>query len=316
MKVFIVTPENPGGTSGNSITATRWAGILRALGHEVALGTEWQDQKCNLLVALHARRSYSSIDRFRTAYADHAVIVALTGTDLYHDLQVSHEARRSLVLATRIIALQNLAGAELDANDRDKLRIVYQSAKPPGQTERPRDDCFEVSVLAHLRDVKDPLRAASASTALPSQSRIAIHHAGKAMDPKWKALAVEESRINPRYHWLGEQTHEQAIRLLARSRLTVLSSLMEGGSSTIAEAVVCGVPILCSKISGNAGMLGPDYPGFFPVEGTAELTALLRRAESDANFLLTLRSAMEVFRSRFTPEREAESWMKLLQELA
>src|SRR5216117_3137294 len=118
MKTFIVSPERLGGTSGNSITATRWAGILRQLGHEVSLATEWVNQECDLLVALHARRSHSSVKRFRTAYADRPIVVALTGTDLYHDLRFSDEARRSLDLATRIVALQSLAEAELDGRAR------------------------------------------------------------------------------------------------------------------------------------------------------------------------------------------------------
>ncbi|PYS05389.1 MAG: TIGR04348 family glycosyltransferase [Acidobacteria bacterium] len=314
VNVFIVTPESAGGTSGNSITAMRWAGIIRALGNEVTLGTEWQNQECDVLIALHARRSYSSVERFRSSYPNRAMIVALTGTDLYHDLQVTDEARRSLALATRIVGLQNLASAELDEDVRGKLRIIYQSAQPPSQRETPRDDYFEISVLAHLRDVKDPMRAALASRALPPRSRIRILHAGRAIEAKWEQLAVEESRMNPRYHWLGEQPHDEAIRLLARSRVTVLSSLMEGGSSAIAEAVVCGVPILCSKIPGNIGMLGPDFPGYFQVEQTGQLAELLTRAETDPVFLRSLKSAMEPFLFQFTPEQERESWIRLLGE--
>jgi putative glycosyltransferase (TIGR04348 family) len=316
VKVFIVTPGSTGGTSGNSITATRWAGILGSFGHEVTLATEWLDRECDLLIVLHARRSYSSVERFRTCHPDRGVIVALTGTDLYSDLRRSDEARRSLALATRIVALQNLAGAELDEDAQGRLRVIYQSAKPPSQREAPRDDCFEVSVLAHLRDVKDPLRAAFASRALPPQSRIRIVHAGKAMEPKWEKLAVEESRMNPRYRWLGEQTHHEAIRLIARSRVTVLSSLMEGGSNAIAEAVVCGVPILCSKIPGNIGMLGSHYPGYFPVEDTVLLTELLSRAECDSTFLASLGSAAEPLLARFTPEQEEDSWQQLLEEFS
>src|SRR5207245_8956038 len=114
VNVFIATPESAGGTSGNSITATRWAGIIRALGHEVALGTEWQDQECDVLIALHARRSYSSVERFRSSYPNRAMIVALTGTDLYQDLQVTDEARRSLPLATPIVGLPNPPSPEPD----------------------------------------------------------------------------------------------------------------------------------------------------------------------------------------------------------
>ncbi|PYS23223.1 MAG: TIGR04348 family glycosyltransferase, partial [Acidobacteria bacterium] len=41
MKTLIVTPEAPDTTLGNSVTANRWAGLLRRLGHDVQLAQEW-----------------------------------------------------------------------------------------------------------------------------------------------------------------------------------------------------------------------------------------------------------------------------------
>ena len=43
---------------------------------------------------------------------------------------------------------------------------------------------------------------------------------------------------NPRYRWLGNLPHWQARRRLARSRLLVVSSKMEGGANVISEALV------------------------------------------------------------------------------
>ena len=63
MKVLIVTPESPTLPLGNTITATRWAGILRTLGHEVDIAEAWNGEDCDLLIALHARRSAESVQR-------------------------------------------------------------------------------------------------------------------------------------------------------------------------------------------------------------------------------------------------------------
>jgi len=40
-----------------------------------------------------------------------------------------------------------------------------------------------VSVIGHLRDVKDPLRAAEASHLLPASSRVCIEQVGRAYTP-------------------------------------------------------------------------------------------------------------------------------------
>jgi putative glycosyltransferase (TIGR04348 family) len=315
VKAFIVTPAAPGTSLGNSITAQRWAGILRGLGHHVAVAKEWSGEGCDVLVALHARRSSTSIERFHHANPKRPLIVALTGTDLYANPSDAEPVLRSLSSATRIVALQSLAGAELNDEMRSKLFVIYQSAVAPAQPQLPRDDCVEVAVLSHLRDVKDPLRAAWASRSLPSESRIQIVHAGQALEPKWKQLALDQQQMNPRYRWLGERDHDEALQLLARSRVLVVSSEIEGGANVIAEAVVCGVPILCSNIAGNIGMLGADYPGYFQLRDTAELCALLNRVETDSTFLETLRQSVQRLRNRFAPEEEQRSWAQLLQEV-
>ena len=315
MKILIVTPEAPGTTLGNSITADRWTKILGSLGHHVSAARDWTGEEYDLLIGLHARRSHAAIEHFRQAYPRKPVIVALTGTDLYRDLPGSAEARKSLSLAARIIVLQDAARQALDAEARTKTVVIYQSAEAPGHREPSLSDCFEVCVLSHLRDVKDPLRAAYAARELPDRSRILVTHAGKAMDSKWEDRARAEERTNPRYQWIGEQSHEAAIRILTRSHLLVLSSVMEGGANAIAEAVMCGVPVLCSDVAGNVGMLGSSYPGYFGVKDTGQLASLLTRAETDNNFLALLQEFIQKLQQRFGPAQEMESWNRLLQEL-
>jgi putative glycosyltransferase (TIGR04348 family) len=322
VKILIVTPEAPRSTLGNAVTANRWAGVLRRLGHDVTLAVQWRagvDGGYDLLIALHARRSHETAERFHHAYPDRPVIVALTGTDLYADLpEGDPHACRSLELATRIVALQQAAKIGLETfseSIRSKLRVIYQSAVPPANRRAPREDCFEISILSHLRDVKNPLIAAYAARHLSSSSRIRIVHAGRALSSDWEAKAREEERVNPRYVWLGDQPHEEAMQLLSGSRLLILSSFMEGGASAIAEAVVCGVPVLCSKIPGNIGMLEPDYPGYFEARDQAELREWLRRIEKEPSEWERLHQHILRLQSRFAPETEKSAWNDLLAAL-
>src|SRR5262249_46764307 len=141
----------------------------------------------------------------------------------------------------------------------------------------------------HLRQEKDPLRTALALRHLPANSRIRVTHAGQALSADWAKRARTAGRLDPRYRWLGELPRWQARRLLARSRLLVLSSRMEGGANVISEAIVERVPVLASQISGSIGLLGEAYPGFFPVRDTGALARLLRRAETEPSFYTQLR---------------------------
>ena len=315
MNSAIVTPSAARDTSGNSITAVRWAEILAGLGHRTVLIGEWTGEEADLLVALHARRSNRSIDRFQQAHPDRPIIVALTGTDLYGDLPDDTAARHSLQLASRIVVLQDEAGARLDNEARAKLHVIYQSARSPVRSPQPRSDIFEVCVLSHLRDVKDPLRAAFAARDLPPQSTIQIVHAGKALESVWAERARAEEENNPRYRWLGDLDHADALDLLSSSRLLVVSSEVEGGANVIAEAIVCGVPVICSRISGNVGMLGRVYRGYYKLRDTEDLRALLIRAEADPDYLQSLQDSVNGLKDRFSPEHERESWRKLLEDM-
>ena len=126
--------------------------------------------------------------------------------------------------------------------------------------------------------------------------------------------ARAEMKSNHRYRWLGELPHGRALRVLARSSLHVLSSHMEGGANALCEAIACSVPTLASRIPGSVGILGPEYPGYFSVGDTQALARLLRRAETDAEFLGRLQAWGERLRPLMEPAREREAWRQLLEE--
>jgi putative glycosyltransferase (TIGR04348 family) len=315
MKIRLVTPAGPSDRNGNSITALRWARILVRLGHRVFVDASYRGKACDLLIALHARKSAPSIRLFRKQHPDLPLIVALTGTDLYRDLRTSAAARQSLELATRIIVLQSQALAELPRRLRRKTRVIYQSASQVNGAPR-RSDAFKVCVIGHLRAEKDPMRTAMAARLLPASSTLRIAHVGRAMDEKSERQARAEMRRNPRYRWLGELPHWKTRRLLASSDLLSLTSRMEGSANVLSEAIASSVPVAASKIPGLIGTLGKNYPGYFTVGNTRALARLLRRAETDRRFYRALKSHCSRLKPLVDPRREREAWKNLLRELS
>lgn len=300
---------------GNATTARRWASLFEDLGHEVIRGGEPGSSGADVLVALHARHTAACIREFRAAHASRPVVVALTGTDLYSDLPADEEARRSLALGDRFVVLQPLALERMPRNLRARTRVILQSAEPLPERPLPSTQACVISVVAHLRAVKDPLLAARASRLLPSGSRIHVQCVGKALEPGLGAEALEEVRTNPRFDWLGRRAPREAVELLAGSHALVVSSRLEGGANVITEAVVNRVPVLASDVPGNVGLLGRDYPGLFAPGDSAGLAILMERLETAPSFVAALERAIELLRPRFAPAREREAWGALLEEL-
>lgn len=319
MRIGIITPAPPRSRYGNRVTALRWARLLRQLGHRVTVAQVYEGEAYDLLIALHARRSHDSINNFRREHPNLPLIVALTGTDLYHDLPVSQQVRQSLELATRIVVLQPKAVAELPPHLQHKTRVIYQSAKPENPDARrqaSRANGFQVCVIGHLREVKDPFRTALAARLLPASSKIRVVHIGGAMEEEMELRARTEMQSNPRYRWLGEQPRWRTQRILEQSRLCVLSSRLEGGANVLSEAIAAGVPIIASRIPGNIGILGEHYPGYFSAGRTRELTRLLRCAETDSAFLMELQTRCRNLVRLFDPAHEQRAWANLLEEVA
>lgn len=310
-RLFIVTPAGAGTRNGNRHTALRWAALLRQKGHHVSVALEWNGERCDALIALHARRSHASVACFRNT--GKPLVVVLTGTDLYKDLPAgSAEARRSVELADRLIVLQDAALAELPAMARRKARVVYQSAAPRVRHTPPRA-VFRVAVVGHLRGEKDPFRAAAALAHIEDPT-IEVVQIGAALEAAFSLEAQAWTRKEPRYRWLGGMPHGRALGWIARSHVLVVSSLMEGGANVIAEAARIGTPVLASRMSGNIGMLGRRYPGYFPVGDDAALAKLLIAARNP-RFHSRLRESMRARRPLFAPSAERGALNRVLHEV-
>ena len=315
MRVALVCPAPAGSRLGNRITALRWAAILRALGHRAAIVAPGETPPCDLLIALHARRSAASVARSAEEAPGRPVVVALTGTDLYRDIHSDAGAQRSLELAARLIVLHAGAPAELPRRLRAKARLVPQSAPPPAREARPRGSVFEVAVVAHLRSEKDPLRTALAARLAAPDSRLVVVHAGRALTPAMRAAARAEQRENPRYRWLGEVPRWKARALIGRARLLSVTSEMEGGANVVSEAVAAGTPVIASRIPSMEAILGRAYPGLFPLGDQRALAVLLARAEREPAFLAGLRRRCLALRGSLSPARERAALRSLLAEL-
>jgi putative glycosyltransferase (TIGR04348 family) len=299
MKISLVTPAGPGLRNGNRHTALRWAAFLRAAGHRVAVSTEDRSSNADLMLALHARRSYGSIRAFSGK-----LVVALTGTDIYRDLETSAEARESLALADRLIVLQPKALESVPREFRRKARVVVQSSASRLR-HAPVRRKFRICVIGHLRDEKDPLRTLESLKFLEAPD-LQVVQIGSLLDPSLKPRTSD-----PRYRWLGGLPHARALRWLASSHAMVISSRMEGGANVVCEAIRIGVPVLASRVDGNVGLLGARYPGYFPVGDERALARRIVRLREPA-FYRALKAQIARLRPEVDPRSEARALLRAL----
>jgi putative glycosyltransferase (TIGR04348 family) len=266
--------------------------------------TAWRGEPADALVALHAWRSAESIARFHAEAGGRRMAVVLTGTDLYGDFAGRPETAVSLDRADRIVVLQDDAQRCLKPVWRAKTDVIFQSATPLARQRKPagRLDCV---VVGHLREEKDPRTLFEAIRRLPTDAAIRVRHIGAPLDPALEKAARALERAEPRYRYAGALPHGLARSAIKAAHVLVHPSVVEGGANVIVEAVTAGTPVLASRISGNIGMLGTDYPGFFEPRDAAALAALLVRSLEDPRFLAEARRACERRKALFRPRAEA-----------
>jgi len=313
MRIFIVTPAGRRSRSGNRNTAVRWAALLREAGHVVSVATDWNAKPADVLIALHARRSHASIVSYRASHPRGPLVLALTGTDLYRDIELDANARASMTMADRMIVLQEDGLSRLTRTERTKTRVIYQSAVPLARTD-PVKRFFELVVIGHLRQEKDPFRAALDCAYLEASSRIRVLHLGAALSDDFAREARDLMQSESRYHWLGELPHWKVRRYLSRARALVITSRMEGGANVVSEALAADLPVLASRVSGNIGMLGSDYGGYYPVEDECALAGLMGRFESEAGFRQQLQRQCAARKPLVSAAHEKSSLVALVAE--
>lgn len=316
MHIRVVTPAGPDARNGNRVTAMRWARILRQLGHRIDVATKYGGESCDVLVAVHAWRSADSIDRFKDTFPEKPLVVLLAGTDVYDFQHREPEVTSSsMARADRLVGLHDRVHRDIPSEFADKLHIIHQSCPPFPGPRQPVTRTFRICVVANLRGVKDPLRAAIAARHVPDSSKLQVIHLGQAESEDWRAAAEEEMRQNSRYCWRGAATQAQVRRCFSNSHAMVISSINEGGANVVSEAIVRGLPVLASDMSGNRGLLGEDYEGYFPVQDEEALSKLLLRAESEPEFLDRLAGSLLRGAKRFDELTERENWRQLLEGL-
>jgi glycosyltransferase involved in cell wall biosynthesis len=179
-------------------------------------------------------------------------------------------------------------------------------------------------MVGHLRGEKSPQTLFEAARLLTNHLDILIDHIGEPLDADLGKQAQATAAACPNYRWLGGLAHEATRRRIQRTHVLVHASVMEGGAHVVMEAVCCGTPVLASRIDGNVGMLGENYPGYFATGDAQGMADLLLRCRADQitasqrrsdNFYLQLQTRCEQRAPLFAPQKEQAALVKLVQDL-
>ena len=311
--IVIVSPALAAANNGNWQTAQRYAGFLRS-DYRVRIVQQWDGAADDtVMIALHARRSYASIAAWHARHGARGLVVVLTGTDLYRDIQEDVQAQQSLAWAHTLVVLQSEGVQTVPSAFRKKTVVAFQSTTTR-QTLPKTTRHLRAIMVGHLRSEKAPQTFFQAARLLANEPKIYLQHIGGEHDLALTQEAHETAAHYPHYTFLGSRPHEVTRRLIQRAHVLVHPSVMEGGAHVVMEAICSGVPVIASDVPGNVGMLGADYAGLFPVLNAEALSQRLLRFNSEPAFVTALQRQCALRAPLFAPAREQERLITIVQQ--
>ena len=282
--------------------------------YRVRLAAAWNGGDEDLMIALHARRSAASIRAWREQRGGSPLAVVLTGTDLYRDIATDAHAQRSLQLADALVVLNDRGAQGLPEALRARTHVLLQSC-PARRTLAKPVRHLRALMVGHLRDEKDPRTFWRAAERLRGRSDLRFDHVGGALEAALGDEALRLAQRHPRFRWLGALPHAAARRRIQSAHVLVHASRMEGGAHAVIEALRSGTPVIASRIDGNLGLLGDDWPATFEVGDDAALATLIERARDEPAMLVDLQRRAAERARLFAPEAERAALMRIVRGL-
>jgi glycosyltransferase involved in cell wall biosynthesis len=308
MRILLMEPASPHQGRGNASTMGRYAAVARAAGFEVHTATPEQPQfrEVDLIHAHHAvRTGPSALHVARTQ--DIPLVISLGGTDLHGaDGQGFDQRGLEPLMGARLVLVPLAADVELlvaRGIPRERVRVVPRAVTLPPLKPRvaPRSP-LRMLFLGGIRAVKGPLTALRLARELRAQGcPVHLHLVGPVLDPQHGDQV--RAALEPLDVWSAPMPAANLPSLFHESDVLLNTSLAEGASNAILEALAHGLPVAALDCHGNRELLA-GAPRSVALVFAAEDTESLRR------FIDSLRDGLDADRAQ-----QAQSFISACHDL-
>lgn len=288
--ILVLAPLKNG--SGNLTTADRIRSYIQKSGHKcdfkcvsefnnpAALQQYVDEHDISLIVAMHAFHSGVLLKGIPTRY-----IMILGGTDVHVSATDPDKLTDMAVIlgnARRIISLGPSLARDAQSLwptlDKDKFCIIPQAVMTrPSTTFRPIDYLINNNfisahhaassqiflLVAGIRPVKQPLFLVKAFSEWHTMKRPDAYLVilGPRLDMEYTNFFLQEIESVPGIIYIPGLGLEETHSFIRDSTCVVNSSISEGMSVAILEALALGVPVIARDIPGNADIIEDDVTG-------------------------------------------------------
>ncbi|XP_072538630.1 glycosyltransferase 1 domain-containing protein 1 [Salminus brasiliensis] len=178
------------------------------------------------------------------------------------------------------------------------------------------EDLHVFLLVCGLRRVKDPLYLLNAFSEWHAQNPLVILIiVGPKIDPVFSSEVEESVKRSAGVFLAAERSQEELHAAMQKSFAVVNSSISEGMSAAILEAMDLGLPVLARDIPGNAAVVQHEVTGLL-YSSPEEFVSLSQRLLSDAELQESLkRNGKDYLTEHHDPAKERTTYQKLVDML-
>jgi glycosyltransferase involved in cell wall biosynthesis len=325
---------------GNSILAERLRNGLHSRGYDVAIfdcRTDAADRATrfapHLLHSVNAERPHQWIKEFFLQSKKVPWVVTLTGTDYNTWCGVTAPPApvlESLGQADALVvfhedALRTVRKCLPAVSG--KIHVIAQGVTPPDsggdvqlvrQRYGIRPEAVVFLMVAGIRPVKNIAAALEAFSEVEKRVETAVLLlAGPVIDQSEAERIFSLGSRLRRFQYLGEMAPAAARELMAAADVFLNTSLHEGMSGAVLEAMAAGLPVIASTVAGNCALVrGGENGLLFPLEDPRALIAAAMRLSTEQSLRGRLGAAgKRIAAAKFSAEQETEKYQHLYRSL-
>lgn len=310
---------------GNSTTSKRIIHFLQKSGIRTSVFPYFEKdpwflpaiEAVDVIHILHATR-FLAWAKENMFVLERPYIITMGGTDINLDLQgvISEDMMHLLNNAAYITvftpdAKQKVEGLNIDWLG--KVRVIPQSAWLPWDIGKPKQTDYPAILLpAGLRPVKDVLHVLPALDELIDlYPRLKFTILGANLDSSVYQQVLEASQTRPWLHYAGVVPFEVMTHWYEEANIIMNTSISEGQSLAVMEALAIGRPVIARKNAANEEIIKHNETGWI-YDSMQEFKEALHNIMNDPFHRgQVIQTAREWIKQHCSPAQEASHYIEL-----
>ncbi len=310
---------------GNATTSKRIIHFLQKNGIQTSVfpyaeKDPWHLPHADVIHILHATR-FAAWAKENDFLASKPYIVTMGGTDINHDLQesMSDDVFHLLDRAQFITVFTQDALSKVEQlypHWMPKTSIIPQAAWISWQVNPSVDYDFPRILLpAGLRPVKDVLHVLPAMDILVKQFPLLTYTIlGANLDEQVHQQVLAESQAHPWMRYAGVVPFEVMTGWYNQANIVINTSISEGQSLAIMEAMAMGRPVIARKNPANESLIEHGVTGWLYESSEDFIEWVTFIMEKPTERARVVQQAQQRTMERFSPLKEAQSYIHLYEK--